>query len=95
MYTYIHTFVYTYIHTYIYVYIYYIYIYIYIDIPKYINIYIGEGGDDMGRVQEPGPVKRVVGACGDRESAGPAGIQLHRSITTFHCLFKSMCRICS
>jgi hypothetical protein len=36
-----------------------------------------------------------VGACGDRESAGPAGIQLHRSITTSHCLFKSMCRICS
>jgi hypothetical protein len=36
-----------------------------------------------------------VGACGDRESAGPAGNQLHRSITTSHCLFKSMCRICT
>ena len=49
----------------------------------------------MGRVQEPGPFKRFVGACGDRESAGPASIQLHRFISTSHCLFKSMCRICT
>jgi hypothetical protein len=73
-------YIYICIHTYIYTYIYtYIHAYIHTYIPKYINIYIGEGGDDMWRVQESGPVKRVVGACGDRESAGPAGIQLHRS----------------